>query len=151
MLVIKSTQPSSSNAFLESTTQNFFLATAFFQKLSLCQAPTALANEEEAGLFLQHEKISKRPASSSCLILLSSSRHLPICRCRWYNSHSQSFTVAILETMVVTVLLIVLVALAVAAAGAAEEVSVACHPTWEKTGIPREHTDKGSCTIVGIP
>jgi hypothetical protein len=22
---------------------------------------------------------------------------------------------------------------------------VACHPTWEKTGIPREHTDEGSC------
>ncbi len=57
--------------------------------------------------------------------------------------HSHSFV--FLETMVVTVLLIVLVALAVAAAGAAEEVPVACHPTWEKTGIPREHTDEGSC------
>lgn len=47
-----------------------------------------------------------------------------------------------------TVLLIVLVvALAVAVTGAAAEVP-ACHPTWEKTGIPREHRDEGSCTIV---
>ena len=54
--------------------------------------------------------------------------------------------------MVVTVLLIVLVALAVAVTGAAEEVPVACHTTstWEKTGIPREHRDEGSCMIVGI-